>query len=101
MIKEDPAHHLCGHAEKMRPALPWVFPFGHAEPGFIHQGGGLEGVVPPLGSHVGYGDMPEFIVNQAISSAAAPAFPSRRSASRRVISSAQLVTASLFSDNRR
>jgi hypothetical protein len=44
--------------------LPVDVLFGEAEVGFVDEGGGLEGVVAALATHVGGGDAVEFGVDE-------------------------------------
>ena len=51
-IDEDAAHHFGSGAEELGAALPMLLVLaGDAEPGFVHQGGGLEGLAGRLALH--------------------------------------------------
>jgi hypothetical protein len=65
VIDQDPAHHLCSHAKEMSPVLQIPLALlDKPQPGFMHQGGGLQSMVRALPAHVTTGKTPEFVIDQ-------------------------------------
>ena len=65
MIHQDLAHQPGGHAQEVRPVLPVDAGLIHQpQIGFIHQGGGLQGMAGPLAAHGAVGDAPEFALDE-------------------------------------
>jgi hypothetical protein len=64
-LNQDAPHRLrCGH-EKMIAAVPFLrLTPDEPQPGFVHQGGGLQGVTCRLVCHSGHRQLTEFFINQ-------------------------------------
>lgn len=44
VVHQDPAHGLGGGGEEVSSVFPFVVAVGNAQPRFVHQGGGLQGL---------------------------------------------------------
>jgi hypothetical protein len=65
MIHENAAHELGGDAEKLRPVLPLdAGLIHHPQIRFMHESGGLKGMVASLPLQVLAGETAQFLVNQ-------------------------------------
>jgi hypothetical protein len=62
---QDSAHGLGSGGEEMAAPVPADFVgFGEAQPGFMHKGGGLEGLAGRFLSHTRGGQLAQFIIDQ-------------------------------------
>jgi hypothetical protein len=65
IVDENPPHNLGGDRKKVSAVLPADSPCVHkAKIRFIHEGGGLDGPLRVLSSHLPMSQSPEFLVHQ-------------------------------------
>jgi len=64
-INEDSAHGFRGGRKEMSPAFETgILSTGEANPCFVNEGGGLQGLARHFTCHLGGGEPPQFSVNQ-------------------------------------
>jgi hypothetical protein len=64
IVDEDLAHYVGGEADEVGAVGPVDVFAGKAEVGFVDEGGGLEGVVWALATHIGLGEAVKLGVDQ-------------------------------------
>ena len=65
IIKDLQRHRFGRRAEKVGAILPGAVAIAdHAQPGFVNEGGGLEGVGGAFLRHARHGELAQFVVNE-------------------------------------
>jgi hypothetical protein len=63
-IDQDLAHHVSRESHEMRAAVPVNVVADETDVCFVDQRSGLEGVVGPLATHIGFGEAVKLGINQ-------------------------------------